>query len=357
MKRNRFVALVVSAAALGVGAGPAMADAPASGQVSEQTAANEQSAQSGATSTQYGPSNTNISVRVLSPGDNGSVTQRNTSTAESGAANGNSTAQAVEQRQAGSGGAAVQEAGQKAVNDQSADSRADSTQVKPTNRNISVRVLSPGDDGDVSQSNESAAKSYAVNENRLGQAIRQAQDGSRCCSHEEHGDRKDSDPKCCVGSVGIQAAGQHAYSTQDAESSAESKQYKPENNALSVRVLSKGDDGDVTQSNESVALSKALNANRTAQAIDQSQDGSSCRCHGGLGIQAAGQAARNYQDADSWADSKQVYPENKSLALRFASYGGGGDLTQSNASGAASFAANYNALEQALAQAQGVVRR
>ena len=75
MKRNRFVALVVSAAALGVGAGPAMADAPASGQVSEQTAANEQSAQSGATSTQYGPSNTNISVRVLSPGDNGSVTQ------------------------------------------------------------------------------------------------------------------------------------------------------------------------------------------------------------------------------------------------------------------------------------------
>ena len=78
MRRNRFFALVVSAVALGVGAGPAMADARASGQLSEQIAGNEQSAQSGATSTQYGPSNTNISVRVLSPGDNGSVTQRNT---------------------------------------------------------------------------------------------------------------------------------------------------------------------------------------------------------------------------------------------------------------------------------------
>ena len=43
--------------------------------------------------------------------------------------------------------------------------------------------------------------------------------------------------------------------------------------------------------------------------------------------------------------------------LRFESYGGGGDLTQSNASFAESIAANYNALEQALAQAQGALRR
>ncbi len=371
MRRNRLFALVVSSVALGVGAGPAMADAPPNDQLAEQVAGNEQSAHSGATSKQYGPSNTNISVRVLSPGDNGSVSQSNSSTAESFAGNRNSTAQAVEQDQSGSGATGIQEAGQKAVNEQSADSHADSTQIKPTNRSISVRVLSPGDDGDVTQSNDSTAKSEAVNENELEQAIAQTQSGARCCPkrgpkkedpkkeppRNEHGDHMDKDGDCCHGFLGIQAAAQQAYSQQGAESSAESKQVKPENKNLSVRVLSKGDDGDVTQSNESKAVSKALNKNHTTQGIEQSQGGSRCGCHGGLGIQAAGQKAVNWQDADSHADSKQFHPQNKSLSLRFKSYGGGGDLTQSNTSFAESIAANHNALEQALAQAQGALRR
>ena len=91
-----------------------------------------------------------------------------------------------------------------------------------------------------------------------------------------HGDKKDS---CgCQSGVGIQAGGQEAYNKQKATSNAESKQVKPTNQNISVRVLSPGDDGDVSQTNSSTALSGAFNKNDTSQSIDQSQSGSDCRC-------------------------------------------------------------------------------
>jgi hypothetical protein len=373
MRRHRLLALAVSSVALGLGAGPAMADEPpVNAQLAEQVAGNEQSATSSATSTQYQPSNQNISVRVLSPGDNGSVDQSNTSSAASFAGNSNDTDQTVDQSQSGAGGVALQEAGQVAGNEQYADSEATSTQIKPTNQNISVRVLSEGDDGDVTQSNSSSAKSIAKNENDLDQKIDQTQGGHGCCPKkpghrvpdgmghgygDDHGDDHGGGHGCGCDSTGIQAAGQEAYSKQSADSSAKSVQVKPENKNLSVRVLSPGKDGDVTQSNESKAFSGAFNSNDTEQKIDQSQGSSHrCGCHGGVGIQAAGQKALNWQDADSSAESKQIKPENKSLSVRFKSYGGGGDLTQSNASFAASFAANRNELEQKLEQTQGSSR-
>jgi hypothetical protein len=389
MRRKRLLALVVSSVALGLGAGPAMAQGSASGQFAEQVAGSQQSASSSANSTQVAPTNQNISVRVLSPGDGGSVDQSNSSAAASFAGNANSTSQAVEQLQAG-GGAAVQEAAQLAANQQSAASQAESKQIAPKNQNISVRVLSPGDDGDVTQSNESAAKSGAFNGNELEQSVEQAQAGGECCEakkpehtpkkddygHEkddygrekddyghkkdDYGHKKDDyAPKKdhCCGGVGIQAAAQEAYNKQNAESSAKSLQVKPENSNLSVRVLSPGDDGDVTQSNESAALSVAKNANSTNQAIEQLQAGSGCGCYGGVAIQAAGQKALNWQNAESDAESKQIYPTNKSLSFRFKSWGDGGDLTQSNASFAGSFAGNYNALDQLVGQAQGSGRR
>jgi hypothetical protein len=338
MRRHRLLALAVSFAALGVGAGPAMADEPFAGQTAEQLAVSGQSADSSANSTQIAPSNSNINVRVLSPGDNGSVDQSNSSTAESFAGNANDTEQSVDQAQSGVSGTALQEAAQGAVNKQSAESDADSVQVHPKNTNISVRVLSPGDDGNVSQSNESKAKSGAANANELDQSISQAQAGDGC--------------RC--DSTSIQAAGQAAFSKQDADSDAESKQVKPENKNLSVRVLSPGDDGDVNQSNESAAFSKAFNKNDTDQDIEQSQYGSApCKCYGSIGIQAAAQKAVNWQDADSSAESKQFYPSNKALSFRFKSYGDGGDVTQSNASLAASLAANWNDLDQEVNQVTG----
>ena len=50
---------------------------------------------------------------------------------------------------------------------------------------------------------------------------------------------------------------------------------KPENTAGSIRVLSPGNDGDVTQSNDTTAVAAALNGNETKQSVDQSQGG--CR--------------------------------------------------------------------------------
>ena len=114
-----------------------------------------------------------------------------------------------------------------------------------------------------------------------------------------------------------------------------------------------GDDGDVTQSNESAAFSKALNKNDTDQSIDQSQEGSDCGCYGGVGIQAAGQKALNWQAAESDATSEQFHPSNYNDSLRFKSDGDGGDVTQSNASFAGSLAVNWNDLEQAVEQEQG----
>ncbi len=339
--RKRLLTLAVTGLALGAWAGPAVADEPVAGQTATQVAGNEQQSSSNATSTQIAPSNQNINVRVLSPGDNGSVTQSNESAAQSFAGNHNATEQDVDQSQGGSGATGLQDAAQLADSEQKAESDATSTQVKPKNQNISVRVLSPGDDGDVDQSNSSKAKSEALNANELSQEIDQ-----------EQGKGKDRD-HCGCDSTGIQAAGQEAYNKQKADSSATSTQIEPKNQNISVRVLSPGDNGSVSQSNESVALSKALNKNETSQALEQRQAGSDCGCHGSTAIQAAGQAAFNRQQAYSDAESKQVKPENKALSLRLKSHGGGGELTQSNSSYAGSFAANWNELEQDVEQVQG----
>jgi hypothetical protein len=330
-----------------------MADDPVSGQTAEQVAGNAQYADSSATSTQIQPTNQNISVRVLSPGDAGAVTQTNESTAQSFAGNGNATEQAVQQSQSGVGGTAVQEAAQLADSVQKASSEAESTQVKPENQNISVRVLSEGDDGAVTQTNSSTAKSEAKNGNETLQQIGQSQGGRD--GGMMYNSREKDHPSCgCDSGTAIQAAGQEAYNKQQAESTATSTQVKPKNQNISVRVLSPGDDGAVDQTNDSTALSKAANYNATGQGIEQTQGATGCGCHkGGTAIQAAGQAAFNWQKANSSAESKQIEPANKALSFRFKSYGGGGDLTQSNSSTAGSYAVNWNELEQLLAQSQG----
>jgi hypothetical protein len=369
--RKKFLASIVSALALGVGAGPAMADGSVSGQLAEQVAGSAQSAVSNATSTQINPTNQNISVRVLSPGNDGDVTQSNESAAGSFAGNSNDTAQAVDQSQGGGGGVGIQESGQLAGNLQQAGSNAESTQVHPTNQNISVRVLSEGGNGSVDQSNESNAKSFAGNKNTLTQDTTQEQSGSECCAApspmkgseccdtpapKKGTSREHTDSCDCQSGVGIQAGGQEAFNKQKAESNAESKQINPTNKNIGVRILSPGDDGDVSQSNSSTALSGAFNKNDTSQSLDQTQSGSGCGpCSHGLGIQAGGQKALNLQHADSNAESKQINPTNKALSLRFKSEGGGGAVSQSNSSFAGSLAANKNALSQALTQTQGLV--
>jgi hypothetical protein len=382
--KGRLLALTVTLLLL-VGVAPAAADTFGS-QSAGQSADSSQSATSGATSTQIDPSNENISVRVLSPGNNGPVTQSNNSSAKSGALNQNATQQAASQIQSSGGAAAkaLQEAAQWAGNDQSANSTADSTQKHPSNENISVRVLSPGDDGAVDQSNNSEAKSFAGNKNQTKQQTEQSQNGSKPSMGSSGGscgcDPVSTKPTrgvvsdgnsscgCDSGSKAIQAAGQDAANKQDATSDATSKQIAPSNENIPTRVLSPGGGGSVDQSNNSDAESFAGNVNQTMQALRQIQGGGSCSCQPVIvrgqqpcctgqstGIQAAGQDAANMQDAMSSGKSEQIKPENQNDPLRVKhSDGSDGDMNQSNNSSAESKALNLNWLWQALQQLQGV---
>jgi hypothetical protein len=332
--KRQLIALVGAlAAVLAIVAGPAQAQ---SVQGVEQASSTGQAADSSATSTQTGASNSNISVRIFSPGDGGSVSQENNSVAGSIAGNQASTTQAVGQSQGGGGGG-EQAVGQSAETGQEATSNAESTQYKPSNSNISVRIHSPGDDGDVEQSNNSIAKSIAGNKAETTQAVAQDQGGG------------DAKSKCCDG-AGVQAVGQEAETWQKADSNAKSVQEHASNENIPVRVGSKGDNGSVSQENNSAALSFAGNAASTTQAVAQSQAGG-CGCASDL-VQAVGQKAFTGQKADSDATSVQKGAKNSNTPVRIYSEGDDGDVEQSNNSLALSAALNAAKTEQAVDQRQ-----
>jgi hypothetical protein len=112
VKRHLFALGGACGVVLTAGTGVAAAQ---SVQGVDQYAATGQSANSNASSTQTNPPNSNISVRIFSPGDAGKVTQSNTSAAWAVAANETETTQAVDQSQSGGGGAAEQAVGQQAL--------------------------------------------------------------------------------------------------------------------------------------------------------------------------------------------------------------------------------------------------
>src|SRR5205085_8457276 len=70
-------------------------------QTGTQTAGNTQLAGALSTASQIGATNTNIPVRVLSPGNNGSVTQSNTVSSTASSTNHNDTDQDLSQNQGG----------------------------------------------------------------------------------------------------------------------------------------------------------------------------------------------------------------------------------------------------------------
>ena len=338
MKRHLIALCGALAVLLGIGTGVAQAQGV---QGVEQAAVTGQSASSNASSTQVAPTNSNIDVRIFSPGDNGSVTQSNSSAAASAALNAAQTSQAAAQSQAGGGGDAVQAVGQGALTGQQADSSATSEQVKPTNSNIAVRIHSPGDNGDVSQSNSSEAASLAGNLAKTDQIAAQKQGGG-------------GGGKCCSGSgSGVQAVGQEAATLQKAHSDATSKQIHPTNTNIPVRLGSEGDNGSVSQSNSSAAKSIAGNLAFTGQAVRQDQGGGGgCGCSGDL-VQAVGQKALTGQAADSKATSFQKGATNTNAPLRIFSKGDNGDVDQSNDSAAFSAAFNAAGTFQAVGQSQG----
>jgi hypothetical protein len=418
MKRT-ITALIAGVLAAGAAAGQALAEAapPPSASPSQtvaQLAGNSQSANASATSTQIKPENTNVSVRVLSPGSSGPVSQSNNSAAAAIAANANQLDQTASQTSGGDypGGYStpVQSAGQVAESKQSADAWANSTQIKPKNTNVSVRVLSPGDDGDVTQENSSAALGLALNKNdttqtatqdagagsplqTAAQAAKSYQDATgtavskqiepentnvsvRVLSHGKNGsvDQKNSSKAIGIGAnfnrteqtatqsgggygTPIQDAAQAAYSKQSACGCASSIQVKPKNTNVSVRALSPGDDGDVSQENTSFALGIAANKNHTDQTVTQEQG----HGYGDVAVQAAGQIASNDQDAWASAESVQIKPENSNLSVRTLDLGhepkdksrDGGEVSQTNSSKALAVSLNVNDLVQTADQSRG----
>ena len=98
---------------------------------------------------QKGAENTNISVRVLSPGKDGDVTQSNSVASSANAGNLNLAVQKADQ--GGSGG--TQAIGQDADNDQSAAALSAAKQDGATQRTSPSACSGRGDGGDVSQSN------------------------------------------------------------------------------------------------------------------------------------------------------------------------------------------------------------
>jgi hypothetical protein len=337
VKRQLIALLGAIAVLLAIGSGAAQAQ---SVQGVEQAAGTGQSASSSASSTQTNPSNSNISVRIFSPGDNGSVSQSNTSVAGSVAGNKASTGQAVSQTQGGGGGG-EQAVGEVAETIQQAKSRAESKQEKPSNSNISVRIHSRGDDGDVEQSNNSIAGSAAGNKAGTEQGVEQQQGGIEAAKG-----------KCCGGGSGVQAVGQEAATGQKADSEAKSVQEHASNENVPVRIGSKGGGGSVSQSNNSAALSFAGNAAKTTQGVEQTQGGG-CGCHGGDAVQAVGQKAITGQLAESEAKSIQKGAENSNTPVRVHSEGDDGDVEQSNTSVGLSAAVNAALTDQAVAQSQG----
>jgi hypothetical protein len=335
-----------------------------------QSAGTGQHADSSATSTQDHPTNNNIDVRIFSPGSGGDVKQSNTSVAGSLAANAAATVQGVEQNQGGGGGGGkdhpcgchggggngVQAVGQDAGTLQGAHSQATSTQQHPTNNNIPVRIGSPGSDGSVTQSNSSTAVSAAGNLAGTLQGVSQNQGGG--CG-------------CGGGGNKVQAVGQQAFTGQWADSSADSTQKGASNNNIPVRIKSPNDvgkdhktmggDGSVDQSNDSTALSGAINVAGTLQGVEQNQGGGDCKCRelkgdwggGGNAVQAVGQKAVTLQGAMSTANSLQWKPTNTNAPVRDQwSPGGNGSVSQSNASLAASLAANLAGTAQLVRQNQ-----
>ena len=302
-------------------------------QVTGQAADNSQTAGALAATVQEKPSNENVTVRVLSPGDDGPVTQSNTASSDATAANVNGTKQTAEQGQAQ--GAGSQTIGQAAGNEQEAGALAATVQEKPSNTNVSVRVLSPGSNGPVTQSNTASSDATAANVNGTKQTADQTQSGDSC--------------KC--GGAGSQIIGQLAKSDQEAKAAAVTVQHGASNENVDVRVLSPGNGGPVNQSNTASSNADAGNKNGTYQTADQNQTGGSCKCPGG-GMQTIGQFTDNDQSAGAFAATVQERPSNENGSVRVLSHGNDGSVSQTNEASSNAEAGNANATKQEATQGQ-----
>ena len=434
-------ALAASLAALAVSAGSAFAAGPPV-QSATQSSGTDQAAIAASSATQVNPSNQSISVRVLSPGNDGSTTQSNSASSQANAANTAGTSQNATQTQGGGcgcqptplqqleqaastgqlggmlsaaqqlagsntaapssvgqsgsscgcsapqsgpaapsgnaapsaqsnaaapstdspaavpsgsnqsnsaastgsatnaapttqnasqtqGGDGVQSSQQNAQTDQAALAQSSAQQIDPSNSNISVRVLSPGSDGNVTQSNNATSTANASNTGSTTQSGKQVQGGS---------------------GSGVQSATQNAETKQLAGAASSAEQDHPSNSNISVRVLSPGSDGNVTQSNTDTSTATATNTAPVTQTATQDPSGPAgptCGCDGsGSDVQALGQQSKVDQIGGAESSADQVGASNSNDPVRVWSFGGGGNVTQSNTDTSTATASNTAPISQ-----------
>jgi hypothetical protein len=377
MRRRWITTLAATFAVFAASAGTAIAGTPVPVQSATQSSTTDQAALAASSATQVDPTNQNISVRVLSPGNDGAVSQSNEAESSATAANAGTTTQNASQAQSpgcgcaaptgltsgkvddvlagamqaagtdaaapataapstgsstqsneasssgtaantapttqtatqsGAGTGGVQSSQQDATTDQTAQASSSATQVAPSNSNISVRVLSPGNDGAVSQSNEASSTADATNSAPTTQSSSQTGTGS-----------------------GVQSSTQSADTSQKSIALSSATQVHPENSNVSVRILSPGNGGSVSQSNEAESSANAQNTAPVTQTARQTELGSTCGCSStSPAVQAIGQSSSVWQDAAAASSATQLGASNVSDPVRIASGGNDGALTQEN---------------------------
>jgi hypothetical protein len=363
MKR-RYLVSILGALALLLAIGTATATAAAPGvQTAGQNAGSEQAATSASGATQIDPSNTNISVRVLSPGSDGPVTQSNTATSNATSTNSNSTTQNASQ-DAGAGG--IQTSTQDAANAQIAGALSGVYQTGASNSNYPVRVLSPGSNGAVSQSNTATSTGTATNSNTTNQTSDQDPQGGPCgCGSPPPppppppcGCGAPPPPPCGCGSPSpsspdIQSSDQSSENAQLAGAASSTTQVNPSNKDISVRVLSPGDDGSVNQSNSASSTADAKNTNSTTQSTDQDISSGGCGCASSDPIQVATQSSGSLQGALALSAAEQKGATNDASPVRVGSGGSNGSVKQSNDASSTASADNTNTTTQSADQDSG----
>jgi len=357
-------------------------------QVSGQDATTQQQSEAASGATQVDPSNTNVSIRVLSPGNDGNVTQSNTASSSATSGNQAGTTQTAGQTAGGSG---IQSSQQNAGTDQVSAALSAAEQAGASNANLPIRVLSEGDDGNVTQSNGVDSKATSGNAATTGQTSTQTQGGS--CG--------------CGSGSGIQTGKQDAGTEQESAAASEAKQIDPSNTNVSIRVLSPGNGGNVTQSNTATSNAMSGNTAGTTQSATQAQGGKGCGCTtitsepaskqdaatddpatalaapvtgvnqsnsdgsaatsgnqgatgqtsqqsaSGAGIQTGYQSAGTEQSSAALSGAKQIDASNTSDPVRVLSHGNDGNVTQSNSVSSNATSGNKATTTQTSSQAQG----
>lgn len=341
---------------------PNSATQPSGGQSqsAEQSAPVQQDANARATSTQVAPTNVNVVIRIDSPGNDGPVTQTNSSQASAIAGNTSSLSQGSTQAQngAGSQGGQSQSSSQSAPASQDAHARASSIQTDPLNANIVVRNKSPGDGGAVTQANTVGSTAGAVNSSVVNQASNQIQDGAGPADGQS------------------QVVSQSAPVVQSADATANSIQMAPTDVSMTIDSAapdpngsgavgtliqiwipnapdtsapsSSSAAGEAAQASSSTAAASAGNVNNVTQSAAQQQDAvgeqpsGPTQLGGGSQSQVLEQSAPTTQSASAEATSIQAGASAGLLQPD----------TQTSISSALAQAANVSEVRQAATQVE-----